>query len=719
MEKQYISKKTEEKIYQFWQQGNFFNPDKFSTKSKKHFSITIPPPNITGTLHIGHALNITIQDILIRWKRMQGIKTIWIPGTDHASIATQNVVEKELKKQGKNRFDLGKKKFIKKTWQWKEKYGNIILEQIKKMGASCDWSKTRFTMDPGYIKSVETAFLHYFKKGLVYRGERVINWCPRCKTGLSDLELEHEEEKSNLWFIKYGLVENKKKFIVVATTRPETMLGDTAVAVNPKDKKYSNIIGKKVILPIINKEIPIIADNLVDSDFGTGAVKVTPAHSLIDWEIGKKHNLEAISVINENREINKNGPVDYQGLKTTEAREKIIQILSKQGLIEKIQDYTHSVPKCYRCGSTIELLLSKQWFLKMKNLAELAVKAVKNKEIKFHPKRWEKVYFNWLKNTHDWCISRQIWWGQRLPVWFCQKNKEKYFVSIKPPKQCLICKKCKPKQSEDVFDTWFSSALWPFAVFGWPKKTKEFKAYYPTNVIITARDIINIWVGKMIFSAQELTKKIPFQDVIIHATVLTKKGKRMSKSLGTGINPLNLVENYGADAVRFGLAWQISDLQDIKFDESNIIAGKKFSNKIWNAARFVMHQIGDNKILIPRAPKPITKDDKIILNKLEKTTKSVNKNLDKFYFGKAAQEIYNFFWHEFCDVYIEKAKLQIKNAENKKQEMNTKIILIYALVNSLKILHPFIPFITEEIYQILNFKNKKKAIIIEKWPCSK
>ncbi len=680
LSKTYNPKIVEDKIYQLWEKSGFFNPDKTPNKKKESFCIVIPPPNITGSLHMGHTLNDIIQDILIRQKRMEGFKTLWLPGTDHAGIATQNVVEKELKKEGKTRFDLGRELFNKRVWQWKKKYGNIILDQLKKTGASCDWSRTRFTMDKEYSEAVKTAFLHYFKKGWIYRGKKVVNWCPRCQTSLSDLELEHKEEKGKLWYLKYPLVKNQKS-ITVATTRPETMLGDTAIAVNPKDKKYKDLIGKKVILPLVGREIPIITDRLVDPEFGTGAIKVTPAHDLTDYEIAQSHKLESIQVINEKGEITKAAPIPYQGLKVLEARKKVVEDLKNQGFLEKTEDYVHQVPKCYRCSTTIELIPSWQWFLKMKELAKIAEEPVRKGKIKFYPKNFEKLYFDWLKNIRDWCISRQIWWGHKIPL----------------------------KGETDVLDTWFSAALWPFATLGWPKKTKDLKKFYPTNVLVTDRGIINLWVARMIFSGLEFMKKIPFKQVIIHATVLTREGKRMSKSLGTGIDPISLIEKYGADATRFGIAFQIMGGQDIRFVEDNIVMGKKFCNKIWNASRFILM----NKPPLINADfsgftriKNLTVADKKILKSLKEIIKSVNRDLEKFQFGQAAHTLYDFFWHDFCDKYIEESKGQ--KTENK--------VLLYVLLTSLKLLHPFMPFITEEIYQKLPIKNKKKCLMVEEWP---
>jgi len=686
--KVYDPKKVENKIYNLWQKSGFFNPDKLPKRHKKPYCIVIPPPNITGELHMGHALNIVVQDILIRQKRLQGYKTLWLPGTDHAGISAQNVVEKQLKKEGVTRFGLGREKFIERMWDWMEKYGNIILNQFKKLGASCDWSRTRFTLDKEYVKAVKEAFAHYYKKGWIYRGKRVINWCPRCQTSLSDLEIEYEEEKGKLWYIKYPLANRGRTsvvYITVATTRPETMLGDTAVAVNPGDKRYKNLVGKQVILPLAKREIPIVADELVDPKFGTGAVKITPAHDLTDYEISLRHNLPLIQVINEQAKTTKETPLPYQRLEVLEARKKVVEDLKKADLIEKVEGYWHQVPHCYRCQTTIELIPSEQWFLKMKELAKMAQLPVKKGKVKFHPKGFEKIYFDWLKNIKDWCISRQIWWGHKIPL----------------------------KGVPDVLDTWFSSALWAFATLGWPKETKDLKRFYPTNVLSTDRGIINLWVARMIFSGMEFMKKEPFREVYIHATVLTREGKRMSKSLGTGVNPINLIEKYGADATRFGIVWQIMGGQDIRFTEDNIVMGRKFCNKLWNATRFVLQQISNSKLKTQNSKpqfktKNLTTADKKILGALDKTIESVNKNLESFRFGQAAHLLYNFFWHDFCDRYIEKSK--------KQNDEKTKKILLYTLLTSLKLLHPFIPFITEEIYQKLPIKDKEQCLMVEEWP---
>lgn len=666
--KPYSPKEIEEKIYKTWEQSGFFQP----CKKGKPFSIVIPPPNITGSLHMGHALNATIQDILIRKKRMEGYKTLWLPGTDHAGIATQNVVEKNLIKiEGKTRHDLGREKFLAKIWQWKEQYGHTILNQLKKLGASCDWSRTRFTMDEDYQKKVQEAFTHYYKKRWIYRAERVINWCPKCQTSLSDLELEYREEKTKLYYIKYLPAGKAGGPVVVATTRPETMLGDTAVAVNPKDERYKNLIGQKVILPIVEKEIPIIADRIIEKEFGTGAVKVTPAHSLVDAEIGERHNLEISKVIGPyGKMIYKK----YENLPIKIAREQIVTELEEKKLLEKTENYTHNIAVCYRCASTIENLPSLQWFLKMDELAKKAIGAIRSKKVKFHPKKWEKNYLNWLSEIKDWCVSRQLWWGHKIPI----------------------------EGSEDVLDTWFSSALWPFATMN----DQDFKEFYPTNVLSTARDIINLWVARMVFSGLEFTKKAPFKTVIIHPTILTKAGQRMSKSLGTGIDPMKYIDQYGADATRFGIIWQMMGNQDIHWSEEHVIAGKKFCNKIWNASRFVLAQTGNSK--------NTSSHDKNILKKLNNIIKSTDKNIENYKFGQALHDLYDFFWHDFCDKYIEEFKKD-RSLPTGRQAKNTET-LIHILTTSLKLLHPFMPFVTEEIWSKLNYK---KLLIIENWPGDK
>ena len=685
--KTYNPKEVENNIYGLWLKSDFFNPDNLPGERKQPYTIMIPPPNVTGRLHMGHALNATVNDALIRWKRLKGYRTLWLPGTDHAGIATQVKVEKKLQKEGKTRFDLGREVFIKKVWEWKEEYGNIILEQLKKLGASLDWSRTRFTMDEGYSEAVKKVFLNYHEKGWIYKKERPINWCSQCKTSLSDLELEYIEEQGKLWYIKYPLADSSG-FIIVATTRPETMLGDTAVAVNPKDERYRGLIGKNIVLPLVDKEIPIISDEMVDREFGTGAVKITPGHDMNDYRVGLANKLEMVKVIDEEGKMTDKAPVLYRGLSVKEARNMVVKNLEKINLIDKIEDLSHQVPVCYRCSKKIETLPSEQWFVKMGELAKMAKEEVKSGRIKFHPKRFEKTYFDWLDNIRDWCISRQLWWGHQIPV----------------------------ENSEDVLDTWFSSALWPFATLGWPEKTKDLEVFYPTDVLSTGRDIINLWVARMVFSGMEFMKEKPFSDVYIHPTVLTKDGRRMSKSLGTGIDPIDLIGKYGADATRFGLAWQLTGGQDIKFNEDTIMMGKKFCNKIWNAVRFVMLQNPDSDFKISKelqvSEADLTENDKKVLKALNETIKSVDSDLDNFLFGKATQSLYEFFWHDFCDKYIEQAKSQ----ENKK---NTRKVLSHVILISLKLLHPFIPFITEEIYQYLPIEDKKECLMVEEWPHSR
>ncbi|PIU99490.1 MAG: valine--tRNA ligase [Candidatus Tagabacteria bacterium CG03_land_8_20_14_0_80_41_22] len=707
LDKAYEPKKVESRIYEMWEKSGFFQPEADRSwadnpNKKKTYTIVIPPPNITGSLHMGHVLNATIQDILIRKKRMEGYQALWVPGTDHAGIATQNAVEKDLKKQGLSRYDIGREEFLNRVWQWKEKYGNQILEQLKKIGASCDWSRLRFTMDNAYQLEVEKAFFHYYKKGWIYRGEKVVNWCSRCQTSLSDLELEYKKETAKLYFIKYplengSLPSGEACFITVATTRPETMLGDSAVAIHPSDVRYKNLIGQCAILPLTDRKIPIISDRRVEAEFGTGAVKVTPAHSIIDSEIGQGHNLEFFKIIGEHGKMLPLAGKAYAGLSIADCRTKVVEDLEKQNLIEKIEDYEHNIAHCYRCGSVVENLPSLQWFLKMDELAKMAIKAVKSGKVKFHPSRWEKIYLDWLKNIKDWCISRQIWWGHKIPI----------------------------EGVEDVLDTWFSSALWPFAIF---ENKKDLKKFYPTNTLVTARDIINFWVARMVFSGLEFMKKAPFHDVLIHATILTSEGKRMSKSLGTGLDPMNFIEQYGADATRFALIWQTMGTQDVHWSVDALVAGKKFLNKIWNASRFVLQQTENSKSEYRnpkqiqnskfKIPKPKTQADKEILKKLKEITKNTSKNIDNFEFSQALHDLYDFFWHDFCDCYLESSKAQMANADLKE---NTQKILIYVLSNSLKLLHPFIPHVTEEIWSKMSFfakalKDKSTMLIIEKWP---
>jgi valyl-tRNA synthetase len=688
--KAYNPKETEEKIYKLWLESGFFTPENLPAfaralggKPAKKFITCIAPPNITGELHMGHALELTLQDIIVRMKRMQGYKTLWLPGTDHAGIAAQNAVEKQLAKEGLDRHKLGREKFLERMWQWKERYGEAILSQFKKLGLSLDWTRTRFTMDPDYQKAVEEAFKHYHKKGWIYQGERVINWCIRCSTSISDLEVNYVPEKTKLYYIKYGP-------FTLATTRPETKLGDTALAVHPDDKRYKKYIGKDLEIESVDNDIPadrpakkkkvkimVVADHAVDPEFGTGIVKVTPAHDITDFEIGQRHNLLSVKIIDEHGKMSENAGIRYRGLKTIQAREKIVKDLEKIGLMEKVEDYEHNIARCDRCNSIIEPLPSKQWFLKMDELAKLALVALERGEIKLIPERWNVPYENWFKNIRDWNISRQLWWGHKIPI----------------------------EGEEDVLDTWFSSALWPFATLGWPKKTEDFKEFYPTDFITSDRGILFLWQARMVFSAKEFTGKAPFKEIFIHPTILTKDGKRMSKSLGTGINPLELIEKYGADALRFGLAYQTTALQDMRFNEDVILMGQKFANKFWNIARYVMTKLPkDYRWEIKKSPQDLRNEMAV---KFDGCMINVTKNIRDYNFAEAAHLLYKFVWHEFADKYIEESK--------DKTDQETYDTLVYLLVNCLKLLHPFMPFITEEIYSQLPLKSKK-MLLVEEWP---
>jgi valyl-tRNA synthetase len=680
----------EDKIYKFW--IPYFKP----RNKGKRFVILIAPPNITGSLHMGHALENIILDVIWRYKKMNGYDSIWIPGIDHAGIATQNVVEKELKKEGLTRFDLGREKFIQRVWQWKEKYGNIILDQFKKLGLSLDWSRVKFTLDKKYVDWVEKAFIIYYKKGYVYRDLRPVNFCPRCQTSLSDLEVEYKETEGDLYFIRYPL--SSGGYVTVATTRPETILGDVALAINPKDEKNFHLVGKIAILPILQRELPIIVDARVDPKFGTGILKVTPAHSLIDYEIGLRHELSMISVIDENAKMNENAG-EFRGLDYLNAREKIVSRLQELGLIEKIEKIKHNLPFCDRCKSEIQVIPSKEWFLEMKDLADLAMKAVKNKEVEIFPARFKKPYFDWLKNIRDWCISRKIWWGQQIPVWYCQNcGDEVFVVSQKKPKtKCSKCKNKNWQRTEEVFDTWFSSALWPFAIL----YTTSEKKFYPADLVATARDILHLWITRMIFSGKFFMKKAPFKFVFVHPTILTKEGKRMSKSLGTGIDPLELIEKYGTDALRFGILWQMSAHQDLRFDPMPTEQGQKFLNKIWNAYRFYFLNIENLKKNYIK--NRISSYDKKILRSLESTKKFTSKKIENYELGLALKRIYKFFWQELCDVYLESWKGNTKNNPE---------VFERVMFESLKLLHPFLPHLTQLLY--FSF-GQKKPLFFEKW----
>jgi len=707
MEKAYNPKEHESKLFSYWEKNGHFKPQ--DKKGGNPYVIAIPPPNVTGSLHMGHALNNTIQDILIRYHRMNGHPTLWVPGTDHAGIATQNVVEKHLRKEGRSRFDLGREKFAKEVWKWKEQYEKRILNQLRTMGCSCDFTKTRFTMDSNYSQAVLEAFVHYYNKGYLYRDYRIINWCPRCGTSLSDLEVEHEEHEDYLWYIDYPL-ENEKETIRVATTRPETIPGDTAVAIHPTDKRYKHLIGKNVILPLSGRKIPIVADDTVDKKFGTGAVKVTPAHDPNDFEIAEKHQLPKIIVIGEDAKMTLEAGDELEGLDRYEAREKIIELLKTGKWLVAEKPYNHTVGHCYRCNTVIEPLLSLQWFVSMQKLAKPAIKAVKSGEIKFHPKKWEKVYLHWMDNIKDWCVSRQLWWGHQIPVWYCECGET--IAAKETPTECIKCHSKKLTRDPDVLDTWFSSALWPFASLGWPSKTIDYKRYYPTSVNSTARDIIYLWVSRMIMSGYEFTGTKPFSDVYIHATVFNKEGRRMSKSLGTGVDPLDLIEKYSADAMRFGLIWQAAQGQDMKFTEDALLAAKKFANKIWNASRFVMINLEDYQEINENQFKKIAaQEDTQIIDKFHENVKKVDNYIKKYDFQHCEEALYNFFWHDFCDYYIEKAKERIRN--NRSDKAAAQYALNYVLKGSLKLLHPFIPFVTEAIWQNLD---EKKPLIVSEWP---
>lgn len=698
----YNPRETEDKWYKFWEEKNIFSAK--PNPSKKPFCIVIPPPNVTGILHMGHAFNNTIQDILIRYHRMKGEESLWMPGTDHAGIATQNVVEKAIAKEGLKRQDLGREKFIERVWQWKEQYGSTIIRQLKKLGASCDWQRTRFTMDEDYSGAVIEVFARLFELGLIYQGSYIINWCPRCQTALSDEEAPHRELQGNLYYLRYPFKEGLSPkgtvppYIVVATTRPETMLGDTAVAVNPKDKRYKKLIGKSLILPLMNREIKIIADSIVDMKFGTGAVKVTPAHDPNDYALAKKHNLEFINIMHPDGQLNENAG-DYNGMDRFKAREVVLEDLKEKDLLEKIEPHTLSAGHCYRCHTIIEPYLSKQWFVKMKPLAKPAIEAVKKGKIKFHPKRWTKVYLNWMENIQDWCISRQIWWGHRIPVYYCKACRENdIIVSRIRPDKCPACGSADIYQDEDVLDTWFSSWLWPFATFYWPKESEGLKYFYPTSVLVTAPEIIFFWVARMIMAGFEFMHDIPFKDVYIHGTVRDIEGKKMSKSLGNIIDPLDIINEYGADALRYSLIAITAQGQDVFLSQERFEQGRNFANKIWNASRFVLMNLEPSSIRVDLCEFFKKEDSGIvnrwILSRFYSVLKESGKKLDAYKFNEAANLLYAFFWHEFCDWYLEIIKPNIKERQN-------QVVMYKVLEKFLRALHPFMPFVTEEIWQRL------------------
>ncbi|MEO0275331.1 MAG: valine--tRNA ligase [candidate division WOR-3 bacterium] len=704
MEKVFNPAEIEEKWFNFWNEKGYFIANNKSKKEK--YVIVMPPPNITGSLTMGHVLNNTFQDIIIRMKRMQGYEVLWLPGIDHAGIATQNVVERELAKEGKTRFDLGREEFLKRVWKWKEKYGDLILKQLKKLGVSCDFSRTRFTMDPDLSEAVIEAFVRLYEKGLIYKGFYIINWCPRCATALADDEVEHREIVGKLYFIKYPLKEGG--FITVATTRPETMLGDTAIAINPEDKKNKHFIGKIAILPFINREIPVIEDEAVDPEFGTGCVKVTPAHDRTDFEIGERHGLEKVIIMDRFGKMNENAG-KFKGLDRFEAREKIVKELEEMELLSKIEEYKHSIGECYRCNTIIEPYLSEEWFVRMLPLAERAIEAAKKKEVIFFPSSYEKNYYNWLENVRDWCISRSIWWGHRIPVYECEKCGN-IMVKRKPPEECVKCKSKKIKQDEKVLDTWFSSWLWPFSTMGWPKETEDFKKFYPTDTLVTGWDILFFWVARMIMAGIEFTGKVPFKNIVLTGMVRDEKRRKLSKSLGNSPDPLDLIKKYGADGVRFSMCLITPEGQDVLFSEKKMEIGRNFANKLWNASRLLFLNY-EKEISFDETKLYI--EDKWILYSLDELIKNVTRNLENFIFVDAAWKCYKFFWNEYCDWYLEFIKDRLKDKEKKKYAL---YVAFYVLEKFLRILHPFMPFITEEIWQKLPLPDKKESITISEWP---
>ena len=701
----------EEEIYKNWNEKGYFKPS--DDKTKKPYTIVIPPPNITGKLHMGHALDETLQDILIRYKRMQGFNTLWVPGTDHASIATEAKIVEKLKAEGITKEDLGRDGFLKRAWEWKEEYGGTILNQLKKLGCSCDWSRERFTMDEGLSNAVTEVFIDLYNKGLIYKGKRMINWCPYCNTSISDAEVEYEEEPTHLWHVKYPVKGEEGKFVIVATTRPETMLGDTGIAVHPDDERYKDLVGKTVILPIMNKEIPIIADDFVEKEFGTGAVKLTPAHDPNDYQAALKHNLEIIPVFDEEFKMNNLVP-EYKGMDMYEAREKIVERLQKEGYLVKIEDYNHNVGKCYRCHHTIEPHISEQWFVKMEPLAKPAIEAVRTGKVEFVPERFDKIYYNWMENIQDWCISRQLWWGHRIPAYYCQECGE-VIVSKEEPHKCTKCGSTNLKQDEDTLDTWFSSALWPFSTLGWPEQTEDYKYFYPTSTLVTGYDIIFFWVARMIFSALEHTGQVPFDKVFIHGIVRDSLGRKMSKSLGNGIDPLEIIAKYGTDALRFSLVLGISPGNDIRYMPEKLESASNFANKLWNASKFVLSNMPEDgsKLAEDKLPANLCYEDKWILSKLNKLVKEVTNNLENFELGIATQKVYDFIWNEFCDWYIEMVKSRLYD-ENCTTKFAAQYTLNKVLRDSLKLLHPVMPFVTEKIY--MQLYHNDESIMISKWP---
>jgi len=711
--KTYDPDKVEEKWYQHWEDKGYFkatfDPDKES------FSIVMPPPNITGQLHVGHAFDNTLQDILTRWKRMQGYNALWLPGTDHASIATEVKVVNKMREEGLEKDDVGRDGFLDRAWEWKEEYGDRITNQLRKIGSSCDWSRERFTMDEGCSKAVKEVFVELYDKGLIYQGDYIVNWCPDCHTTLSDVEVEHEDHASNIWHLKYP-IKDSDRFIVVATTRPETMLGDTAVAVNPGDERYQDLIGKKIILPLVGREIPIITDDFVDKEFGTGMVKVTPAHDPNDFAMGVRHDLELIKVIDEDAKMTEiTGK--YAGMDRYECREEVVNDLKELGLLDRIEDYEHAVGQCYRCDTVVEALVSKQWYVKMKPLAEPAIKAAKEGDVNFVPERFKKTYLNWMENIRDWCISRQLWWGHRIPVWYCQDCGEVIVTKEDDVTNCTACDSTNLKQDEDVLDTWFSSGLWPFSTMGWPENTKELEFCYPNNVLVTAFDIIFFWVARMIFMGLEFMDEVPFKDVYIHGLIRDSQGRKMSKSLGNGVDPIEIIDKYGADALRFTLITGNTPGNDMRFREERLEASRNFANKIWNASRFILMNVEELDFeSINPDELDYTMADKWILSRLNKVTKDIEDALDKYNFGEVSKTLYDFIWSEFCDWYIELIKPRLYQDQDEVAKKTAQYIGVTVLERILRLLHPVMPFITEEIWQQL--PGTGESIMITSWPAS-
>ena len=706
LDKIYNPGSVEDRLYKFWCDNGYFHAE--VDQKKKPYTIVMPPPNITGQLHMGHALDETLQDILIRWKRMQGYSALWVPGTDHASIATEAKIVEAMAKEGISKEDIGREAFLERAWAWKEKFGGRIVEQLKKLGSSCDWGHLRFTMDEGCSKAVREVFVRLYEKGLIYRGEKIINWCPHCLTSISDAEVEYEEKEGSFWHIKYPFTDGSG-YLEFATTRPETMLGDTAVAVHPDDERYKDIVGKTLMLPLMNREIPVIADEYVETDFGTGVVKITPAHDPNDFEVGLRHNLPIINVFTEDAHINENGG-KFEGLTLAEARKQIVAGLDREGLLVKVEPFKHNVGTCYRCGTTVEPRVSKQWFVKMAPLAKPAIDVVKNGELKLIPPRFEKTYYNWMENIKDWCISRQLWWGHRIPAWYCDGCGET-IVSREDPTSCPKCGG-HLHRDEDTLDTWFSSALWPFSTLGWPESNLELKYFFPTSTLVTGYDIIFFWVARMIFSSLEYMDSVPFDTVLFHGIVRDAEGRKMSKSLGNGIDPLAEIDKYGADALRFTLATGNTPGNDMRYSPERVEASRNFANKLWNAARFVLMNLGDDEPP-PHMPENLSIEDKWILSKFNELTRLVTENLQKFEIGLAVSKLYDFIWDVFCDWYIELAKVRL-NGNDEEAAKTVKAMLVYILSGTLKLLHPFMPFITEEIWQAL--PHEGETIMLAQWP---